>query len=275
MLKQRVITGLIVGGVFIGALFLLPMNVFLIFTGMVFLAGAWEWSLISGLKNPVLRVIYLAAFTLIMVSLGWLSEWGASAGVMQTLLIVAVSWWAFSVIWVQGYPSSRILWAYPPVKMIMGFLTIAPAWLATLFLLNQPHGALLVLSVVLLVAGADVGAYFAGKQFGRTKLAAQVSPGKSWEGVCGGLLLSILVGVTIQVSTGLFTWTLLLVLIIPTVFFSVVGDLVESMVKRDSGVKDSGSILPGHGGVLDRIDGLVAAAPTFALIYLSSTNLTF
>ena len=128
----------------------------------------------------------------------------------------------------------------------------------------------MVLMVVLLVAAADIGAYFTGRAIGRRKLAPEVSPGKSWEGVAGGAVFAVLLAVTFNIILRGDAWLSLFIIVVPTALFSVVGDLLESMVKRYRGVKDSSHLLPGHGGVLDRIDGLVAAAPVFALAFMSS-----
>ena len=119
------------------------------------------------------------------------------------------------------------------------------------------------------VAAADIGGYFAGRKFGKRKLAPAVSPGKTWEGFSGGLIANLLLGSLIAYLTG-SNIGLLLAIVVPTSLFSVLGDLLESMVKRHAGVKDSGVILPGHGGILDRVDSITAAAPVFALAVLAS-----
>jgi phosphatidate cytidylyltransferase len=150
---------------------------------------------------------------------------------------------------------------------LMGLLVITPAWLSVVFLLSYSYGALLLLYMVVVVALADIGAYFAGRAWGKRKLALKVSPGKSWEGVWGGLAACTALGcVTFLVlrppQLGVVG---ILAIVLSTAMASVLGDLLESMVKRHRGVKDSGAILPGHGGLLDRIDGHTAAAPVFAL----------
>lgn len=153
--------------------------------------------------------------------------------------------------------------------MIIGALTLVPAGVAVLTIHSYANGQWLVLALLLLVAAADTGAYFSGKAFGKRKLAPNVSPGKSWEGVIGGLLLVS----AIALIYGLFDgdpWFIGLVIALPAAAVSVLGDLLESMLKRHRGVKDSGSILPGHGGVLDRIDGITAAAPVFALALIAT-----
>jgi len=151
---------------------------------------------------------------------------------------------------------------------LIGLLILLPAWQGLVFIKQLPLGNWLIMAVMVLVWGADIGAYFSGKAFGKRKLAPQVSPGKSWEGVYGGLALSLVitavVGLVRDWTLGQMILGLLGAAIV--VFISVVGDLTESMFKRQSGIKDSSNLLPGHGGVLDRIDSLTAAIPVFAVL---------
>ena len=153
-------------------------------------------------------------------------------------------------------------------KLLIGLLILLPAWQGLVFIKQLPLGNWLIMAVMVLVWGADIGAYFSGKAFGKRKLAPQVSPGKSWEGVYGGLALSLVitavVGLVRDWTLGQMILGLLGAAIV--VFISVVGDLTESMFKRQSGIKDSSNLLPGHGGVLDRIDSLTAAIPVFAVL---------
>ena len=150
---------------------------------------------------------------------------------------------------------------------LMGALVLLPPWLSVVYLLSYDIGRLLLLGMVVVVAFADIGAYFAGKRFGRRKLAPAVSPGKSWEGFWGGFLLCQLTAVAASLLLPIPQLSLvgLMAIVACSSLASVLGDLVESMVKRHRGVKDSGVLLPGHGGFLDRIDGITAAAPVFAL----------
>jgi len=152
----------------------------------------------------------------------------------------------------------------------MGWLVLIPPWLACIYLKQSENGSWLILMLVLLVAAADIGAYFSGRALGKHKLAPRVSPGKTWEGVAGGLLFVFLVALLLKLSFGLREWQALMIVMLPAALVSVVGDLLESMLKRYRGIKDSSQLLPGHGGVLDRIDGLVAAAPVFSLSIMIS-----
>ncbi|OUS13175.1 phosphatidate cytidylyltransferase [Gammaproteobacteria bacterium 53_120_T64] len=270
MLKQRVITGLVLALAFLAALFALPALGFIGVMAGVLAYAAWEWSHLAGLESAALRGLY----TLSVLALG-----AALAGYLgyeqniifaekpRFLLLVACTWWAIALLWVQSYPSSAILWGRRWLCLSMGLLVLLPMWLALAGLISLTAGPQLVLSVVLLVALADIGGYFVGRAFGRTKLASKVSPGKTWEGLLGGQL-AILAAVlatgwvmNIEASR-LLLWVGLAMV---TGLASVLGDLLESMLKRQRGVKDSGTILPGHGGVLDRIDGLTAALPVFGL----------
>ena len=187
----------------------------------------------------------------------------------QNLCLAASVLWAVIFLWVQGYPSSAILWSPRPILGLLGLVLLSITWVAIVLIIHQPHGAWLLLFAFAVVALADIGGYVAGNLFGKHKLASLVSPGKTWEGFAGGILLQcILIASMTSFMPEKITTGMLLALVIPVSLYSVLGDLFESMVKRQGGVKDSGNILPGHGGVLDRIDGLIAALPLFILLFL-------
>jgi phosphatidate cytidylyltransferase len=188
---------------------------------------------------------------------------------VQPLLGLACLWWSFSLLWIKGYPGSAVLWRTRFMRSLMGLLILAPAWMSAIYLLTFPRGGLLLVVMVIVVAAADIGAYFSGKAFGRHRLAVAVSPAKTWEGFWGGIAACFLLAVMLwkllpdhAAHIGLGSVAAVTIL---TALASVVGDLTISMVKRESGVKDSGSLLPGHGGILDRLDSLSGAAPVFAL----------
>lgn len=269
MLKERVITASVLAAGFLAALFLLPWLYFSIFMGAVLIVAAWEWAGLSALSGVVAKGGYIILVVAVAVLAAWYSAWAQNTETLKTILIVSCSWWAIALLWIQSFPSSAVLWGSVPVRLSMGILVLVPAWLGLMYLRYEPSGAWLVLFVVLLVAAADIGAYFTGRAFGRRKLAPQVSPGKSWEGVAGGAVFAIILAVLFNAFFESTEWASLLLIAIPTALVSVVGDLVESMVKRHRGVKDSGRILPGHGGILDRVDGLVAAIPVFSLAFMS------
>jgi len=277
MLKQRILTACVLAAAFLGVLLFLPQPLFSAFVATVVLIGAWEWSNLSGFKSLGARVGYLLVQAVAMlllalyiglIQLGTAIEPQHSAQVASRyghVLLTGCTWWAVALLWVQGYPSSSVLWAKPILRALMGFFVLLPAWVGFSYVRMQPDGAWLVLMIVAVVASADIGGYFVGKRFGRHKLAPRVSPGKTWEGFAGGVAANILLALLLWWLTG-SSLLAILSLIVPTSLVSVLGDLLESMVKRERGVKDSSALLPGHGGVLDRMDSLTAAAPVFALV---------
>ena len=275
MLKQRVITALVLAIIFIVALFGLPAGYFSFFVGAIVLIGAWEWACLAGFPARWQRALY-ALFILVVLLLasfylGFEGEASPNldADAIRELLIAGCIWWAIALLLVQGYPSSALLWGHKILRLLMGLLVLIPTWVALVYVRQQEAGAWLVLLLMLIVAMADSGGYFAGKRFGKHKLASAVSPGKTWEGFAGGFIancvLALILSLTLELSL-----LLMLVIVVPTSLVSVLGDLLESMLKRQAGIKDSGTILPGHGGILDRVDGVTAAAPVFALALLAS-----
>ncbi len=270
MLKQRVITASLLAIVFISVLFYLPWFLFTLLIGIVVSIGAWEWAHLSGLSTRLEKAGYLFFVMGLCVACGWVSDWASNTDALLSIFVVASAWWAVSLLWIQGFPSSTAIWGSKPVRLLMGILVLIPAWLGCLYLRVETSGSWLVLLVVLLVSAADIGAYFTGKAIGKRRLAPDVSPGKSWEGVIGGLVFALFVAAGFNFIHGGNQWLSLFAIVVPTALVSVIGDLLESMVKRHRGVKDSSNLLPGHGGMLDRIDGLVAAVPVFALALMSS-----
>ena len=268
-LKQRIVTGLLLAGSVIAAVTLLPLPALAVLFGLVVVIGTHEWSTLAGYRNWPLRVLYSLVAVLTMLMLYVYCEFGSTPPVakLQPLFGLACLWWAIALLWIKAYPASGPLWGSKPMLGLMGLLVLLPPWLASLFLLSYEQGKLMLLGMVVLVAVADIGAYFSGRRFGRTKLAPRVSPGKSWEGVFGGLIACTLLAVAAHTGLGLEQPSLQAAIAIAMfgASASVVGDLLESMVKRHRGVKDSGTLLPGHGGVLDRIDGITAAGPVVAL----------
>ncbi|MFQ3199811.1 MAG: phosphatidate cytidylyltransferase [Zhongshania sp.] len=274
MLKQRIITGVLIVVALSAALVYLSLPALSAVFALVVLLAAWEWSDLTGLSSTVSRFCYVAVCALLMAAAGWKADLLGSVDHAQIkdIVVVASLWWAIALLWVKSYPLSAGLWGSRWVRALMGFLVVVPAWLALCYLRSLSNGVWLIVLVIALVASADVGAYFVGRAFGKAKLAPAVSPGKSWAGFWGGLasstLLSALLWVLLaRMSPGAIPIGLLplFCLVIVTVLASVLGDLLESMVKRHRGIKDSGQLLPGHGGIMDRIDSITAAAPVFAL----------
>lgn len=271
MLKQRVITGVIMAAAFLSAVVFLSQPTLAILFAVVVGLGAWEWSRLAGWSSRLARSLYIVVLLLAMGALyvycGLMER--PDQEQVQPFLGLACLWWSIALLWLKSYPASGAIWGNVAMRSLMGLLILAPAWLAAVFLLSLPRGGLLVVAMILIVATADIGAYFTGKSFGRHKLAPQVSPAKTWEGFWGGLvsclLLAVLVWSLLPSSYAHVSLVAVIVVFLMTALTSVVGDLVVSMVKRESGVKDSGSLLPGHGGVLDRLDSICGAAPVFAL----------
>ncbi|AIS14688.1 phosphatidate cytidylyltransferase [Pseudomonas chlororaphis subsp. aurantiaca] len=262
MLKQRIITALILLPIALCGFFLLEGSVFALFIGLVVTLGAWEWARLAGFEAQSTRIAYavvVAALLFLMQLLPGIAPW---------VLGAAVLWWGLATFLVLTYPRTSEHWAGAAAKLVIGLLILLPAWQGLVFIKQQPLGNWLIMAVMVLVWGADIGAYFSGKAFGKRKLAPQVSPGKSWEGVYGGLLLSLVIAAVVGLVAGWSFGQIILGLLgaAIVVFISVVGDLTESMFKRQAGIKDSSNLLPGHGGVLDRIDSLTAAIPVFAVL---------
>ena len=271
MLRQRVITAVILAGVFLASVVFLNMNWLALLFAFISMAAAWEWAALAGWTTPVLRWLYSLVLFCAMASLWFLCELGDDPArtLIQPWLGVACFFWSVAMLLVESYPRSTWLWRSPVTRTIMGWLILSATWLSAVFLLTLPYGPVLMVVLVLGVAAADISAFFVGRKWGVNKLAPAVSPGKTWEGLWGGVL-------GVMVVTGVVASLLPLSLshlALPSIFVlglafagaSVLGDLTVSMVKRIGGVKDSGALLPGHGGVLDRLDSLCAAAPVFAL----------
>jgi phosphatidate cytidylyltransferase len=266
MLKQRVLTGIVLVALMLGGLVLLPPQWFLACMGLVILLGAWEWTRLAGLQRPLARGAYVALVLLAMPLL-WLQD----DAQRRLLLVAGCLWWVYAYFLVRRYPELGALWRQSWLPAVAGLLVLLPGWSALVALTASGQHVALILLLLGMVAAADIGAYFSGRAFGHYKLAPQVSPNKTWEGFCGGMLCSCLVAVAFVAFTDIgspLTAQLLLKVVaaaLSVAVVSVVGDLFESMLKRMAGVKDSGTLLPGHGGVLDRIDSIAAALPLFTV----------
>jgi phosphatidate cytidylyltransferase len=271
MLKQRVITALVMAGIFLAAIAYLPLVGLAVLFGVLVGMGAWEWSSLAGWHHPVARATYVLLVLAAMVALYVYCHLGEQPvrEQVQPLLGLACLWWSFALLWVKGYPDSAVLWRNVVMRSAMGILVLVPAWMAAVYILSFRPAGLLMVVMVIVVATADIGAYFTGRRFGKHKLAAVVSPAKTWEGFWGGVaacaLLAVLLWYLLPEEAAHIGMASVVAITITTALASVVGDLTVSMVKRESGTKDSGSLLPGHGGVLDRLDSLCGAAPVFAL----------
>ncbi len=261
VLKQRVITALILAACLLAVLFVLPTAAAILVLGAVITLGAWEWAALGGLRDARWRLMYALGVAALLVGA---SLWGADPRHRVLLYAIACIWWFVAFVWLVYAPQFR----RPLLVLGCGALVLVPCFVAIAdvhgAVTGRVHGPQAVLWLLAWVFSADIGAYFAGRAFGRLKLAPHISPGKTWEGAIGGVLFATLVAVAGARWFGLP--------VLPSMSFglaliavSIVGDLTESMFKRGAGLKDSGSLLPGHGGVLDRIDSVTAAAPLFAL----------
>ncbi|MDH4567784.1 phosphatidate cytidylyltransferase [Pseudomonas sp. BN414] len=266
MLKQRVITALVLLPIALAGFFWLDGGAFALFIGAVVSLGAWEWARLAGFASQPQRVAYGLLVAALLYGLYLVPA------LAPLVLILGVLWWGAATVFVLGYPETSRYWGGTSGKLLIGLLILLPAWQGLVLFKQWPLANWLILAVMVLVWAADIGAYFSGKAFGKRKLAPQVSPGKSWEGLIGGLLASLLITAGVGFYRGWVGSELLLALAgaALVVMISVVGDLTESMFKRQSGIKDSSNLLPGHGGVLDRIDSLTAAIPLFAVLLWAS-----
>lgn len=260
MLKQRLLAALVLMPLVIWGILALPHAWFAAVTALVILAGAWEWARLIPMKALSLRL----SFLVLVAGMMWML-WPAlnNPGWLGVILGLAVAWWIFALIWFR-FP--RLGTGVPAIKFLVALLVLVPAWGALNALhLSGEQGPALVLFVVALMWVADSGAYFAGRSLGKHKLAPSISPGKTWEGVFGGLVACAIYAVlaanwlTLD-NAQLYTFVALTLL---TAAISVAGDLFISLLKRQEGLKDTGHLIPGHGGILDRIDSLLAAAPVF------------
>ncbi len=260
MLKNRILTALILAPLIIAAILYLPGVWFAVAFAAIILAGAWEWSDLSGLAATPGRVVYLVLLAALMYT-G--PHWFAYVG--DWLPWVVVGWWIIVSVGIRRVPVKLLEIRYPVgLKLFIGAFVLLTAWIQMVWLRTN-FGELSVLYLCLLIWVADIAAYFAGKKWGLTKLCPEISPGKTVEGLYAALLAVALfalgVGLFKQFKPMMIADFVFLSIV--TAIISVVGDLFESLVKRIRGVKDSGAILPGHGGLLDRIDSLIAAVSVF------------
>ncbi len=267
MLWQRVLTALVIGPLILWALFGASPLVFQYIVGAVVLIGAWEWSGLSKLTPIFLRIIYVLLTLAIIIICQYLS--------FSALYIIywgVIAWFLAIIVLYRFSQNKKVLFNLQLSQLLMGLMVLIPFAVSLFYLNTTVHHDSNILLLLLIIASFDTGAYFVGKRFGKHKLAPSISPGKSIEGVIGGVIFSLIV-VAIFSIVMQYSWQKTLVLLIIGMFtalISIVGDLFESAIKRHAGVKDSGKILPGHGGILDRIDSYTAGAPFFALaLFLS------
>ncbi len=274
MLFTRILTALLLLPASIAGILYLDLVMFTAVLAIIFLIAASEWCKIASLSQ-IGKVIFFVGMIIAQIGL-WLCL--DNEVLTSAVMLLSSIFWLFAFYQVGTYPVSAGFWSKrESIRIILGFLVLIPSWLALVLLKSSAlvispemtlQGGALILSLMLIVWGADTGAYFSGRKWGRKKLLVQVSPGKTKEGAWGAIIVTCSIfAVIAQVLIQSISFTFLITLTVAIiVIFSIVGDLYESMFKRQSGIKDSGNILPGHGGILDRIDSLTAAAPIFYLL---------
>lgn len=273
MLKTRIITALILGPLVLAAIIFLSPLYFAIFTAIVLALGAWEWGDLAGLPARS-RLFFSGA-----VLLAFQAMWGFDAEVQRSLLHASLVLWGIIFWWVKSYPDSATVWGNTTKRTFLGLFILSFAWLSINLLKQHEQGVFLIFLLLAMVWAADIGAYFAGRKWGDRKLLPAVSPGKTWAGVYGALVSTVIVTLLMLFFSGYLdnatagSWLLFVLLALVMTVVSIAGDLAESMVKRHRGVKDSGKLLPGHGGIMDRIDSLVAALPLYTVALIQMGHL--
>lgn len=266
MLKQRILTAIVLIPLVFAALWFLPSAIVAVIVAALMLVCAWEWGGFMRLSNAA-RAAYVTATAVLLVVSHPLFLGGR---VMAPLLLLGLLWWVLATVWVMSYPAgfandkpSKAL------RGVLGWAAILPCYVAIWNLHALEHGRQLIFLLLFLVWATDTGGYFAGKQFGRHKLAALVSPNKTWEGLVGGVVLAMLLaaaaGYWVFDPSRVVAFTMLG---LGVALVSVIGDLTVSMFKRQCGIKDTGKLFPGHGGALDRLDSLLSAAPVMTVAYI-------
>jgi phosphatidate cytidylyltransferase len=271
MLKQRIATALILLVGLIAMTTILDLEQFAAITGALVLIGAWEWAAFASLESKS-RLAFVGTLALSIAPLWFALGVGGAPGYDASFALgfslLGALFWALMFAAIASFPRSTEAWNDKSRISAMGMLSLLCTWVGLVSLKALlPNGALVIM-LIIMVAAVDVGAFFTGKLFGKRKLAPALSPNKTWEGVWGGVTLNVAVSIVFAILLNRYVqpfapidYAIFAALALIVAFFSVVGDLAESMLKRNRELKDSGSILPGHGGLLDRIDGLMAATP--------------
>ncbi len=263
--KTRIVAALLMAPAAIGSVLYLPTPMLAVLVAALMMLGLWEWGQLAGLTATLPRASYLLANALVMLALVWAA--GPALYTLKLASVIGVGWWLLALLWLKNFDFAAGDGAGArAAKLLAGSLSVIPAWSALCFLhASQPLGPRWALFAVAIVWAADTGAYFVGVRFGKHKMAPRISPGKSWEGFFGGiaatLLLALLMRPMLHVAWSAVPMLLLLSFIAGLI--SVAGDLFESLLKRHAHMKDSSDLIPGHGGVLDRLDSLLAALPVF------------
>ena len=281
MTRTRLLAALVMAPLAIAAVLLLPTPWLAVLAAAAFLIGLWEWLRLTEIEDPIARGVLLVVNLLVMVALVWASRSnsGGSFILFKIAVLLGGIWWLLALLWLRRYEFASDHDTHARMfKLAAATLSIIPAWCALVLIhagqvgappvtTGIPGGHRWLLLALAIVWAADTGAYFAGRAFGRNKLAQRISPNKTIEGLFGGVVAGMVLAVGAAPLAGATLGQLPYVAIVAlwTILFSVVGDLFESLLKRHVGAKDSSHLIPGHGGVLDRIDSQLAALPVFAL----------
>lgn len=260
MFKLRVLSALVMLPLVIVAILFLPTIYIAVASAFVFSLAAWEWLSMTEIKQRITKIILLS----LLISVG-LYLYVVSTH-REYVYVLSVIWWLCGFVGICYFPRGKQIWQQGTLQPFIGLVMFVPAWLAFNQLHSQPQGPLWVLLGCSLIWGADIGAYCCGKLWGNTKLIEKISPGKTWAGFYGALGAGCLIMLGFYYFLRPeFNWVHAIWLALVTVLFSIIGDLVESLIKRVYGAKDSGTLIPGHGGVYDRIDSMLAAFPIYVL----------
>jgi phosphatidate cytidylyltransferase len=264
MLKQRLITALILAPLVLWGVLVMSNQILMLVMALVVLVGGSEWARLAGATGWVVRGSYIGLLALAMIVLAWLTTWQLDW--ILWLMAANLLWWLVVLVVAIRFKADQHLQGLSTAQLFEGVIVLVPAWLALVLIHRLPQdGPGMLVFLLILIWSADVGAYFSGRRWGRVKLAPRVSPGKTREGVYGAVVSAVICGLVLawwqQWTFQGYLYAVLLCVV--TALVSVLGDLLVSMLKRLRGLKDSGTLLPGHGGLLDRIDSLTAASPLF------------
>ena len=277
MLLYRVITAALLAIALLVLLFGLPKTLFVSSLLFILFAATWEWSNLAGYNYTSSKIAFIGVFLILaFCAVFWLDfnrSFNGDRAFLSLIFLVTIIFFSVVLIFSSQKFKHLVLNSLPFVS-VMGMSVFLALWIAILTVISFENGRFLLLFGILIVVLSDVGGYVVGKLFGSNKLAPQISPGKTWEGLAGSCFFSLgllfFLGQTNQVFFNAAIAgnqaVIIFFLMMPIVIVSVIGDLFISVIKRFSGVKDTGHILPGHGGMLDRIDGLMLAIPVFALL---------
>lgn len=284
MLIQRLLAALVLIPIVIAGLFFLSISNFAIVMLVIFALSSWEWAQFLHFTTKRSKSIFTILLTTIAAIIYYLPSYVyLPINIFEIILLSSIAWWSVALVLVLSYPKSVKLWGTSFFnKLLFAFFTLMPFFIAMIQLrqmnygLNSYEGAYWLLYILVLVWATDSGAYFAGRLWGKHKLAPSVSPGKTIEGLMGGVVSSIIIGLLVYYSHFFNApFYPFMISSVVAIFASVLGDLTESMFKREANIKDSGHLIPGHGGILDRIDSLTAAMPIFAafILYIFGANM--